>query len=119
MTDVGIQIPRDGTAFAVAPELAADAFTRLSQLQDVVGEMVRQAKSLGRRVPLGEGFAGEVGDFMAEYGIGDSGSAVESLTRFGQELEELKAQISRALRRYEEQDEDSAAAAGGVDCSGG
>ncbi|MEU6644828.1 hypothetical protein ABZ863_20030 [Saccharomonospora sp. NPDC046836] len=103
-------------AFAVSPELAADAFRRLSELQDVVGELVRQAKVLGRSVPLGAGYAGEVGDFMAAYGLGEQGSAAESLTRFGQELEELKVQITAALDRYRSADE---AAADGVDCVGG
>lgn len=103
-------------AFAVSPELAADAFRRLSQLQDVVGQMVRQAKVLGRSVPLGGGYAGEIGEFMAKYGLDGDGSAVASLTRFGRELENLKVQINAALERYEREDE---AAADGVDCKGG
>lgn len=122
MTDVdtGIRNLPAADAFAVSPELAADAFRRLSQLQDVVGQLIRQAKVLGRSVPLGEGYAGQVGEFMARYGLGDGAdspdSVVRALTRFGRELEELKLGISEALRRYEEQD---SAAADGVDCRGG
>ncbi|PXY28028.1 hypothetical protein [Prauserella muralis] len=108
--------PVPAEAFAVSPELASDAFRRLSQLQDVVGQMVRQAKVLGRSVPLGGGYAGEVGEFMARYGLDGDGSAVASLTRFGRELENLKTQITVALERYEREDE---AAADGVDCKGG
>lgn len=108
--------PGSSAAFAVSPELAADVFSKLSEVQDSVGRMIRRAKVLGRRVPLGEGYAGEIGDFMARYGIGDSGSAVESLTRFGRELENLKRNVETALRRYDEHD---AATARGVDCVGG
>lgn len=124
-TDAVTEAPHDMSGFAVSPELAADAYCRLSELQDVVGELVRQAKVLGRKVPLGGGYADEVGDFMAQYGIGDSGSAVESLTGFGRELEALKQQINRALERYDQQDDDAAAAAAGMggtdgtDCVGG
>jgi hypothetical protein len=102
--------------FAVSPELASDAYGRLSRLQDVVGEMVRHAKVLSRTVPLGGGYAAEIGQFMAEYGIGDSGSAVRSLTDFGKELEGLKAQIGRAMKKYGAHEE---AAAGDVKCVGG
>ncbi|PXY30682.1 hypothetical protein [Prauserella flavalba] len=120
MTDLDMAAPRvspvPAEAFAVSPELAGDAFKRLSELQDVVGQLVRQAKVLGRSVPLGAGYAGEVGDFMAQYGLGGEDSAADSLTRFGRELEDLKAQITAALERYETEDE---AAADGVDCVGG
>ncbi|MBK1788620.1 hypothetical protein [Prauserella cavernicola] len=120
MTDVKLAAPGvspvPAEAFAVSPELAGDAFQRLSELQDVVGQLVRQAKVLGRSVPLGSGYAGEVGDFMAQYGLGGEESAAESLTRFGRELEDLKVQITAALERYSSEDE---ASADGVDCVGG
>jgi hypothetical protein len=103
-------------AFAISPQLAADAFAQISRLQDVVGEMVRQAKVLGRTVPLGGGYADEIGRFMAQYGIGETGSVVGSLTDFGKELEGLKSQIRKALKKYSTQDQ---AAADGVDCVGG
>lgn len=103
-------------AFAVSPELATAAFTQLTQLQDVVGEMVREARVLGRTVPLGGGYAAEVGEFMARYGIDGAGSAADQLTRFGQELDKLKGNIAKALQRYRDTDD---AVAGGVDCSGG
>ncbi|WP_298177877.1 hypothetical protein [Saccharomonospora sp.] len=121
MTDAGVHVPDSGLTlpsdgFAVSPELATEAFGKLSEVQDAVGRMVRQAKVLGRTVPLGDGYAKEIGEFMARYGIDDAGSAVESLTRFGQEIEELKQRIETALRRYDEQDSDAAA---GTDCVGG
>ncbi|WP_158887310.1 hypothetical protein [Amycolatopsis anabasis] len=116
MTDVGTGIKVNANAFAVAPELSADAFQQISRLQDVVGEMVRNAKVLGRTVPLGGGYADEIGNFMAQYGVGAHGSAVDSLTRFGRELETLKTNIAKAMRRYQDSDD---AAADGVDCSGG
>lgn len=103
-------------AFAVSPELATAAFAQLTHLQDVVGEMVREARVLGRTVPLGGGYAAEVGEFMARYGIDGAGSAADQLTRFGQELDKLKGNIAKALQRYQDTDD---AAAGGVDCSGG
>ncbi|SFW76493.1 hypothetical protein [Amycolatopsis australiensis] len=102
--------------FAVAPELATEAYAKLGALQDVVGEMVREAKVLGRTVPLGGGYAGELGKFMAEYGIGGPGSAVQQLTAFGKELETLKHRIGEALAKYQHADEQ---AADGVDCAGG
>ncbi|WP_199431870.1 hypothetical protein [Qaidamihabitans albus] len=118
MTDVEMRTPAGAGGFAVSPELAADAFRRLSDLQDVVGQLVRQANVLGRSVPLGGGYAGEVGDFMAEYGLDGSGSAADSLVAFGQELERLKGQIDAALRQY--RDTDAEAGDGlGVDCTGG
>jgi hypothetical protein len=104
--------------FAITSDLAASTFTQLGQLQDTVGEMVRQAKVLGRSVPLGGGYAAEVGAFMAKYGVGGAGSAVESLTAFGKQLDHLKTQMDRALSRYGEQDA-TAADAASVDCSGG
>ncbi|SDY00882.1 hypothetical protein SAMN05421504_104204 [Amycolatopsis xylanica] len=113
MTVVGVQGKPGIGSFAVAPELAADAYKQIAQLQDVVGEMVRQAKVLGRSVPLGGGYAAEIGRFMADYGIGKTGSAVEALTDFGRELETLKNQIAKALKKYQAQDEE------GVDCIGG
>ncbi|OQO94069.1 hypothetical protein B1813_06085 [Saccharomonospora piscinae] len=124
MTDVDVraapvEVPGIGDradGFAVAPELAGDVFAKLSEVQDAVGRMVRRAQVLGRTVPLGDGHAREIGEFMARYGVDDSGSAVESLTRFGQEIAELKRRIEVALRRYDDQD---AAAAEGVDCVGG
>jgi hypothetical protein len=103
-------------SFAVSPELAADAYSQLCRLQDTVGEMVRHAKVLGRTVPLGGGYADEIGKFMAEYGVGGNGSAVKSLTDFGRELEGLKSQIGKALKKYSAQDE---TAAQGIDCIGG
>jgi hypothetical protein len=106
----------DVRGFAVAPELATDAYAKLGALQDVVGEMVREAKVLGRTVPLGGGYAGEIGKFMAEYGIGGRGSAVQQLTAFGRELETVKLRIGEALAKYQHADE---TAADGVDCSGG
>jgi hypothetical protein len=102
--------------FAVTPELATDAYAKLGALQDVVGEMVREAKVLGRTVPLGGGYAGEIGRFMAEYGIGGQGSAAQQLTAFGKELETLKHRIGQALAKYQQADEQ---AADGVDCTGG
>lgn len=116
MPDVGAKPRFDVKAFAVAPELANDAFAQITTLQDLVGEMVREAKVLGRTVPLGGGYAGEIGKFMAEYGIGADGSAVKALTDFGRELEGLKTRIAKALGRYRDQDE---AAAQGIDCIGG
>ena len=109
-------LPYDARGFAVAPELATDAYAKLGRLQDVVGEMVREAKVLGRTVPLGGGYAGEIGEFMAEYGIGGQGSAVQQLTAFGRELETLKRRIGEALAKYQHADEQ---AAEGVDCTGG
>ncbi|GHF76077.1 hypothetical protein FHX82_002499 [Amycolatopsis bartoniae] len=103
-------------AFAVSPELATAAFAQLTQLQDVVGELVREAKVLGRAVPLGGGYAAEIGDFMARYGIDGPGSAAEQLTAFGRQLDGLRTDIAQALRRYRNADDD---AAGGVDCHGG
>jgi hypothetical protein len=103
-------------AFAVSPELAANAFTEISHLQDVVGEMVREARVLGRTVPLGGGYAEEIGRFMAHYGISGPGSAAEALVEFGQELQKLKDNIQKSLDRYRAADD---AAAGGVDCHGG
>jgi hypothetical protein len=73
MSDVGTKPRLNFGAFAISPELAADAFGQISRLQDVVGEMVRQAKVLGRTVPLGGGYASEIGRFMAQYGIGERG----------------------------------------------
>lgn len=123
MTEVDVAAPAvSPEAFAVSPELAADAFRRLSQVQDTVGQMVRRARVLGRSVPLGGGYAGEVGEFMARYGLGDTGSAVEALTRFGRELEDLKLRIEAALRRYDEQDRaavDGMEGMDGADCVGG
>jgi hypothetical protein len=118
MADKGTAGTRSGldAGFSVSPELATEAFRHLSQLQDVIGDMVRQAKVLGRTVPLGGGYAEEVGMFMARYGVGRAGSAVESLTDFGKEIEELKNRIRKALHRYESQDD---AAKRGVDASGG
>ncbi|GAB2958493.1 hypothetical protein LWP59_11205 [Amycolatopsis acidiphila] len=106
----------DAGAFAVSPELATAAFTQLTQLQDVVGEMVREANVLGRTVPLGGGYAAEIGEFMARYGIDGPGSAADQLTRFGRQLDKLKGDIQKALQRYRDTDDD---AADGVDCSGG
>ncbi|CAM2968649.1 hypothetical protein SAXI111661_10965 [Saccharomonospora xinjiangensis] len=114
MTEADVRIPSDG--FAVDPELAADTFARLSEVQDTVGQLARRAAVLGRTVPLGDGYAREIGEFMATYGIADTGSAVESLTRFGQEIENLKQRIDTALRRYDDQDR---TASRGVDCVGG
>ena len=116
MGEVRTQLSFDVRGFAVAPELATDAYTKLGELQDVVGEMVREAKVLGRTVPLGGGYAGEIGDFMARYGIGGNGSAVQQLTAFGKELDTLKHRIGQALAKYQHADEQ---AADGVDCSGG
>ena len=116
MSELRTQPPFDVRGFAVAPELATDAYTKLGELQDLVGEMVREAKVLGRTVPLGSGYAGEIGDFMARYGIGGQGSAVQQLTAFGKELETLKHRIGDALAKYQHADEQ---AADGVDCSGG
>ncbi|RZQ59871.1 hypothetical protein [Amycolatopsis suaedae] len=110
---------RDARAFAIEPELAAEAYRRISDLQDAVGEMARHAAVLGRQVPLGGGYAKEIGEFMARYGVGGRGSAVDSLTRFGRELGELKEQIDTAVRRYRRTDDDAAAELDGVDCSGG
>ncbi|GAA4666440.1 MULTISPECIES: hypothetical protein [Amycolatopsis] len=106
----------DAGAFAVSPELATAAFAQLTQLQDVVGELVREAKVLGRAVPLGGGYAAEIGEFMARYGIGGPGSAADQLTKFGQELQGLRDNIEKALKRYRAADDD---AADGVDCHGG
>lgn len=103
-------------AFAVSPELAAGAYQQISGLQDVVAEMVREARVLGRTVPLGSGYAEEIGEFMARYGLSGPGSAADSLIRFGKELETLKTNIGRAIKRYADSDDD---AADGVDCSGG
>ncbi|WP_326837194.1 hypothetical protein VSH64_20225 [Amycolatopsis rhabdoformis] len=105
-----------GRRFSVAPELATATYTKLGELQDVVGEMVREADVLGRSVPLGSGYAGEVGAFMARYGFGDDGSAVAQLTSFGREIEDLKERIASALKKYQRADD---AAADGVDCAGG
>ena len=116
MSEVRTQPPFDVRGFAVVPELGTDAYAKLGALQDLVGEMVREAKVLGRSVPLGGGYAGEIGKFMAEYGIGGNGSAVAQLTAFGRELEALKHQIGEAVRKYQHTDE---AAADGVDCVGG
>jgi hypothetical protein len=106
----------DAGAFAVSPELAAKAFTELSQLQDVVGEMVREADALSRTVPLGGGYAREIGDFMARYGFGGPGSATDSLIAFGRQLQQVKENIQKALDQYQTTDE---SAAGGIDCHGG
>ncbi|MEV8614643.1 hypothetical protein AB0383_43235 [Amycolatopsis sp. NPDC051373] len=102
--------------FAVALELATATYTKLGELQDVVGEMVREANVLGRSVPLGSGYAGEVGAFMAQYGFGRDGSAVAQLTAFGKQIEDLKERIASALKKYQREDD---AAAAGVDCAGG
>ncbi|GAA1943810.1 hypothetical protein [Amycolatopsis minnesotensis] len=125
MTDSGTGLKlgkADARAFAVAPDLARTAYQQLSDLQDVVGEMVRYASALGRAVPLGGGYAKEVGEFMARYGVGGvggvggAGSAVDSLTAFGRELERLKKNVDKALTRYQDADD---AAKDGVDCIGG
>lgn len=105
-----------GGAFAVSPELATATFTQLTQLQDVVGEMVREARVLGRAVPLGGGYAAEIGEFMARYGIDGPGSAADQLTEFGRQLDRLKDDIAKALRKYKAADDD---ASDGVDCHGG
>jgi hypothetical protein len=116
MTDTDARLTVNAGAFVVAPELAANAFQQISQLQDVVGEMVREARVLGRTVPLGGGYAEEIGAFMAQYGISGPGSAADSLTRFGQELQKLKDNLDTALKRYRDTDD---AASDGVDCNGG
>jgi len=105
-----------GGKFAVSPELATAAYAKLGELQDAVGEMAREAAVLGRAVPLGGGYAGEVGDFMAKYGVGGDGSAADRLTAFGREIARLKTRIAAALEKYRGQDRE---AADGVDCVGG
>ncbi|WP_020660653.1 hypothetical protein [Amycolatopsis benzoatilytica] len=105
-----------GGRFAVTPELASATYAKLGELQDVVGEMAREAAVLGRAVPLGGGYAGEVGEFMAKYGIDGDGSAADQLTAFGKEIAKLKTRIGGALEKYRGQDSE---AADGVDCVGG
>ncbi|PRX51133.1 hypothetical protein B0I33_101286 [Prauserella shujinwangii] len=121
MSDTDLRLPPGAKGFAVSAELATHAYRRLSDLQDQVGQLVRQANVLGRSIPLGAGYAGEVGDFMASYGIGGAGSAADSLVKFGRELEDLKAQIEAAMRRYTDADTGAAGGLGGpgVDCTGG
>jgi hypothetical protein len=116
MTDTRTGLKVDAGAFAVSPDLAATAFIELSRLQDVVGEMVREARVLSRTVPLGGGYAGEIGEFMARYGIGGPGSAADSLIAFGRQLQQIKDDIQHALDAYRATDE---SAAGGVDGHGG
>ncbi|MFF0144824.1 hypothetical protein ATK36_5778 [Amycolatopsis sulphurea] len=102
--------------FAVSPELAGATYANLGKLGDVVGELAREAAVLGRSVPLGSGYAGEIGVFMAKYGIGRDGSAADELSAFGREIAALRERIAGALRKYRARDE---AAADGVDCVGG
>ncbi|GAA1224620.1 hypothetical protein GCM10009676_02800 [Prauserella halophila] len=113
-------------AFAVAPELAEDALQRISELQDVVGRLVREAKVLGRSVPLGGGYAGEIGEFMARYGIepdggadAGSGAVSDALVAFGRELADLRTRIGAALEQYRSRDEQAEGELKGVDCQGG
>lgn len=113
-------------AFAVAPDLAEDALQRIGELQDVVGRLVREAKVLGRSVPLGDGYAGEIGEFMARYGIDpagggepSSGAVSDALVAFGRELAELRSRINGALEQYRQQDEQAEGELKGVDCQGG
>src|SRR5205823_8397 len=84
MTDTAAVPNVNAGAFAVSPELAAAAFTQISQLQDVVGEMVREAKVRGRTVPLGGG-RGER-------------AAVELGTRAADDVGEVRARRGRAVR---------------------
>lgn len=116
MADMGAGSNVDKGGFAVSPELAANAFTELSRLQDTVGEMVREARVLSRTVPLGGGYAVEIGDFMAQYGIGGPGSAVDSLIAFGRQLQQIKDDIQQALDEYQAMDE---SVSGGIDGHGG
>ncbi|KID28028.1 hypothetical protein [Prauserella rugosa] len=132
-------------AFTVSPELAEDSLRKITDLQDEVARMVREAKVLARSVPLGGGYAAELGEFMARYGLdpaGDSGgdpaagvepvsdaaagngaasarAAVPALVAFGRQLADLRGQIEAALERYRAQDEQAAGDMGGVDCEGG
>ncbi|OLT43239.1 hypothetical protein BJF85_03680 [Saccharomonospora sp. CUA-673] len=132
-------------AFTVSPELAQDSLRKISSLQDEVARMVREAKVLGRSVPLGGGYAGELGEFMARYGIEPGGgpagdvsqastaigalasgegsaaarAAVPALVEFGRQLADLREQIDAALEQYRARDEDAAGDMGGVDCEGG
>ncbi|GAA1222343.1 hypothetical protein [Prauserella alba] len=112
--------------FAVAPELAEDALQRIGDLQDVVGRLVREAQVLGRSVPLGGGYAGEIGEFMARYGIDPagggepaSGAVSDALVAFGRELADLRSRITTALEQYRSQDEQAEGDLRGVDCQGG
>ncbi|MBB4682780.1 hypothetical protein [Amycolatopsis jiangsuensis] len=105
-----------GGRFVVSPELAGATYAQLGELGDVVGEMAREAAVLGRSVPLGSGYAGEIGTFMAKYGIGRDGSVADQLSAFGREIAALRERIAGALDKYRAQDEN---AADGVDCAGG
>jgi predicted CxxxxCH...CXXCH cytochrome family protein len=86
MTDTQV----DAGAFAVSPDLAATAFTQITQRRDVVGEMVRC--SAGRCHSAG---ATPSRSALSWPVTARSGSAASQLIRFGQEVD--KPNISKAL----------------------
>jgi hypothetical protein len=83
--------------FAVNPDTGAAIIKQLTQVQDQVTEMRASGTFLVGEQQLGGGYAKNIATFNQQVTKDGPGTM---LTKFGQELEQLKSAIQRSMANY-------------------
>ncbi|HEV8556955.1 MAG TPA: hypothetical protein VGR06_11235 [Actinophytocola sp.] len=95
-------------AFAMEPDSAQAVMRRLTEVQDEVANMRLMAVQAAVDPKFGGGYAEDVGRFIQGVAAGQAGSAEDVLTKFRDELEQLKEAVARSIRNYQAMDDGSA-----------
>ncbi|MCE7009160.1 hypothetical protein LWC34_41055 [Kibdelosporangium philippinense] len=91
-------------AFAVRPDVAQEVVKQLSRIQDQVIEIRSFSSTFGLRPELGGGYATQVATFNTQVTNEGPGKLLDN---FAQEIEQLKAAVTKSIANYASSDGDN------------
>jgi hypothetical protein len=86
--------------FAVNPNIGKAVIDHLTKVQDVVDTMATNAQRAAADPRFGGGYAEEVGRFVKGVAAGEAGSAEEMLTKFWDEIQQMKVAVGKTMGLY-------------------
>ncbi|MDU0293596.1 hypothetical protein [Saccharothrix longispora] len=92
----------EAKALSVDPQAVDSMLRKLTEMQDALEKILRQAAQLTTDTPLGQGYAEEIGKVNSELGHQAVSEVIPDMVRA---IEDLKVQIEKSRASYQNVDE--------------
>ena len=102
--------------FALSEDTVTEIINQLTKVQDEARTIRATVFRAALPTPLGDGYAKQVGAFNEQLASGGENSADDLLSKFVDQLDELKNAVSQSIGNYLGTDQESA---GGMNAVGG
>ena len=95
-------------AIAVSPDTGQAVLKQLDMVQDEARLLIQHVRLAGVDPRLGGGYAEQVSRFLQDAAVGQAGSAEEILTKFNEEIDQLKTAVKQSIDNYHSMDQQGA-----------